>query len=89
MPEEKAKRIFYTGYPGDQGTAYEMWGLRLPPRTVVSVSDRVYDVLKNIRHFHTVEEVKTAVIDFPPSSNEMLLSGYSGDMIASSSGRMS
>lgn len=84
MEEKRPKRIFYTGYPGDQGTPYEMWGLRISPRTVISVSDTLFEVLKHVRHFHEVEEIKTLLLDFPPSTSEMFL-GYSGDKFVSSS----
>lgn len=94
MPEENKKRIFYAGFPGDQGTPYEQWGISINPRTVYPVSEDLFQVLKNIRGFHTVDEVKTGLIDFPPSFTEPKYTGsveaeFSGDFIASLQNSMS
>jgi len=65
-PSKDTKRIMYIGYPGDSGSPFSFHGsIDFPPRTVVPVSDELYECVRHIHKFVTVDAVSYNVLDFP------------------------
>jgi hypothetical protein len=65
-PTKETKRIMYIGYPGDQGTSFMFHGsIEFPARTVVPVSDELYECVRHIHKFTTVDAVTYTLLDFP------------------------
>ena len=60
------KRVLYVGFPGDKNTAFVFHGsMAFGAREVQPVSDELYEAVKNIRGFYTIETVRNSVLDFP------------------------
>jgi len=61
---KETKKVLYTGYPGDKDTPYVWHGISFGAREVTPVSDDVYEAVKSIRGFVTVNAVRNSVLDF-------------------------
>ena len=65
-PGRNVKRIMFAGNPGDQGTPFMFHGsIAFYPRVVQPVSDELYECVKNIHKFYTIDGVNHGVLDFP------------------------
>ena len=65
-PTRDVKQVMYLGYPGDQGTPFVFQGnLAFAPRYVQPVTDTLYEMVKNVHKFVTVEGQYYKVLGLP------------------------
>lgn len=63
-PSKEVKRVMWKGHPGDEGSPYEFHGMKFFPRVVQPVSDEVFEAVKHIHNFITVDSVRNAIYDY-------------------------
>lgn len=67
--KKEYKKIIYLGYPGDRGSPFEFHGIKFGAREVQPVTDEVYEAVKHMRGFATVNSVRNSVVGFAVSGN--------------------